>query len=166
MIISIMASTSQGAIGNRGTLPWPRHKEDMAWFKEHTEGHIVVMGRRTWDDPAMPKPLPNRINYVVSHSHLEPQHQHLARWLLGDPATNVRRLQKENPDKHVFIIGGKTLYEACLPATERVLLTRMKGNWFADTRIDINNIQNNFRIKSVKPGDNCTFEIWDRLFWI
>ena len=54
MICSILASTNLGGIGNRGTLPWPKHPQDMIWFKEHTENQIVVMGRNTWDDPKMP----------------------------------------------------------------------------------------------------------------
>ena len=165
MISSILASTNLGGIGNRGTLPWPKHKEDLAWFKEHTTNQIVVMGRNTWEDPMMPKPLPNRINYVVSSTHVDKQYQHLVRWIPSEVVANVKNIQLEHKNKNIFIIGGKQLYEATEPLVERVYLTRMKGAWFTDTRIDLDRYLTCFQIKSVRPGNNCTYEIWDRVIF-
>jgi dihydrofolate reductase len=83
MIAAILASTNTGGIGLNGTLPWPKHSEDLKWFKEHTSNQIVVMGRKTWDDPMMPKPLPNRINCVVSSNPVAIEHrQQQVKWLL------------------------------------------------------------------------------------
>ena len=165
MIISILASTNTGGIGNRGTLPWPHNKEDMQWFAQHTTGNIVVMGRNTWEDPKMPKPLPNRINYVVSSQHVAQQYQHLVKWIPSDPVTNILQIQKDNPSKDVYIIGGKQLYEATESIVQRVLLTRIKGAWFTDTRVQLDKMLACFQIKSVRPGTNCTYEIWDRNFF-
>jgi dihydrofolate reductase len=165
MICSILASTNLGGIGNRGTLPWPKHTQDMLWFKEHTENQIVIMGRNTWDDPKMPKPLPNRINYVVSSRHVDKEYQHLVRWAPGDAIDNIKQIQKQNPKQHVFIIGGKQLYDATESIVERVYLTRMKGAWFADTRIDLERYLTCFRISSVRPGNNCTYETWNRVIF-
>ena len=165
MIISILASTNTGGIGNRGTLPWPHNKEDMRWFAQHTTNQIVVMGRNTWEDPKMPKPLPNRINYVVSSRHVDRQYQHLVRWLPGDPVANILQIQKDNPSKDVYVIGGQKLYEATESIVERVLLTRIKGAWFTDTRVQLDKMLACFQIKSVTPGNNCTYETWDRTFY-
>jgi dihydrofolate reductase len=165
MIISILASTNTGGIGNKGTLPWPHNKEDMRWFANHTTGHIVVMGRNTWDDPKMPKPLPNRVNYVVSSKHVDRQYQHLVRWIPSDPVANILQIQKDNPTKNVYIIGGKQLYEATESIVERVLLTRVKGGWFTDTRVQLDKMMACFQIKSVTPGQDCTYETWDRTFF-
>jgi dihydrofolate reductase len=165
MIISILASTNTGGIGNRGTLPWPHNKEDMRWFAQHTTGNIVVMGRNTWDDPKMPKPLPNRENYVVSSRHVAQQYQHLVKWIPSNPVENIVQLQKDNLDKDVYVIGGRQLYEATESIVERVLLTRIKGAWFTDTRIQLESMLACFQIKSVKPGDNCTYETWDRIMF-
>ena len=165
MIISILASTNMGGIGNRGTLPWPKHSEDMKWFAKHTTNNIVVMGRNTWDDPKMPKPLPNRVNYVVSSRHVDKEYQHLVRWIPSDPMANILAIQKANPDKADYIIGGKQLYEATESIIERVYLTRIKGGWFTDTRINLERMLATFQIKSVSPGDNCTYETWDRKFF-
>ncbi len=164
MICSILASTNMGGIGNRGTLPWPKHKEDLAWFKEHTTDQIVVMGRKTWDDPMMPKPLPNRVNCVFTNRSLG-EHAHNARRLNGDASAQVELLQKQFPNKDVFVIGGKELYDSTASIVERVYLTRMKGGWFTDTRIELERYLTCFQIKSVRPGTNCTYEIWDRVIF-
>ena len=165
MIISILAATSMGGIGNRGTLPWPHNKEDMRWFARHTTDQIVVMGRNTWDDPKMPKPLPNRVNYVVSSKHVAIEHQHQVRWIPGSPAESILQIQKDNPSKNVYVIGGRQLYEATESIVERVLLTRIKGAWFTDTRVQLDKMLACFQIKSVTPGNNCTYETWDRTFY-
>jgi dihydrofolate reductase len=165
MIISILAATSMGGIGNRGTLPWPHNKEDMRWFAKHTTDQIVVMGRNTWDDPKMPKPLPNRVNYVVSSKHVAVEHQHQVRWIPGSPVESILQIQKDNPSKDVYVIGGRQLYEATESIVERVLLTRIKGAWFTDTRVQLDKMLACFQIKSVTPGNNCTYETWDRTFY-
>lgn len=165
MICSILASTNMGGIGNRGTLPWPKHKEDLAWFKEHTTNQIVVMGRNTWDDPMMPKPLPNRINYIVSSKHVDLQYQHQVRWVPSSPEESILQIQKDYPSKDVYVIGGQQLYEATNDIVERIYLTRMKGAWFTDTRIDLDRYLRCFQIKTVRPGTNCTYEIWDRVLF-
>lgn len=165
MICSILAATSLGGIGNRGTLPWPHNKEDMKWFAQHTTNQIVVMGRNTWEDPKMPKPLPDRVNYVVSSHHVAQQYQHLVRWIPSNPIDNIKQIQKSNPTKNVYIIGGKQLYETTEPLIERVYLTRIKSNYWCDTQISLERYLNCFRIYSVSPGSNCTYEIWNRVIF-
>jgi hypothetical protein len=65
----------------------------------------------------------------------------------------------------VFIIGGQQLYDATESIVERVYLTRMKGAWFADTRIDLERYLTCFRISGVRPGNNCTYETWNRVLF-
>lgn len=66
----IFATTAKGAIGKNNELPWqndPETKWDMNHFKTTTTGHPVIMGYKTM--LSFPKPLPKRINIVIS---LEP----------------------------------------------------------------------------------------------
>lgn len=162
MIKAILAATSMGGIGNRGTLPWPHNKEDLQWFKQHTEGHIVVMGRNTWDDPKMPKPLPNRVNVIVSNSTID---NYQVRRIHGDISKEILSLQEQFPTKDVFIIGGKQIYESTADIVDQVILTRIKGNYWADTRIQLDRYLTCFQIKSVRPSTSCTYEIWDRVLF-
>ena len=159
MIISILACTSAGGIGNKGTLPWPKNSEDLKWFKEHTTGQIVVMGRNTWDDKMMPKPLPNRTNCVVSNRLIDNLN---VRRLKGNIKQEVLDLQAQFPDKNVFVIGGKTIYEHTQDIVETVYLTRMLKSWGADTRVNLERLLMNHRIQTVKPGTDCTYETWVR----
>jgi dihydrofolate reductase len=62
----IYARSLNGVIGNGGKIPW-KSPQDMAYFKEKTMGHAVVMGRKTWESlPDRFKPLPGRENIVVT----------------------------------------------------------------------------------------------------
>lgn len=65
----IVAISQNGAIGKDGRLPW-RLPEDLKWFKRATVGKSIIMGRRTWD--SLPyKPLPYRVNIVLTHKDLQ-----------------------------------------------------------------------------------------------
>lgn len=163
MISAILAVTHNGGIGNRGTLPWPKHKEDLAWFRQHTENQIVVMGRKTWADPKMPKPLPNRVNVVVARAPID---NTFVRWIDSskDIREQIAQIAEAFPDKEVFVIGGKQLFDECADIVDRVYLTRMKGSYFTDTRVDLNKMLIGFRPRTMKPGENCTYEIWHRHF--
>ena len=62
----IYARARNGVIGKQGQLPW-HLPEDLAHFKRTTLGQPVVMGRVTWESlPEKFRPLPGRINVVVS----------------------------------------------------------------------------------------------------
>ena len=62
----VWAQTPTGVIGRDGALPW-RLPEDLAHFREVTDGHPVVMGRATWLSlPDRFRPLPGRLNVVLS----------------------------------------------------------------------------------------------------
>lgn len=160
MICAIIATSLTGCIGNKGTLPWPKHTEDLAWFKDNTMNNVVVMGRATWDDPKMPKPLPNRINIVVSHRSITIDK---VRTINGDLLQQLPKLQSQFPTKDIFVIGGKEVLLSSMSLIERIYLTRIKLNPYCDTRIEIDKLLNRFRLKSVKPGKDCTYEIWDKI---
>ena len=54
------------------------------------------------------------------------------------------------------------IYEATADIVDSVILTRVKGNYWADTRLNLERYLAPFRIKSVKPSTGCTYETWDR----
>ena len=102
MIRSIFSVDQRGGLGNKGSLPWANDPDDMAWFREATEGHVVVMGRRTWDDPKFPKPMPKRTCVVLTS---KPYIQHaLAK--RGNAIDIIKELQSINLQKHIWVIGG------------------------------------------------------------
>ena len=157
-INAIFAVDWAGGLGNKGTLPWPKIQADMDWFKGHTENNIVVMGRKTWDDPKLPKPLKDRINYVVTN---RPLGTTTARTLRGDTyKEEILNLQKMYPNKKVFIIGGKTILEDCRDLIDNVYLTIIKGSFKVDTKIKLNEFLQGFRARTAIPSEKCTFMIY------
>ena len=63
----VARSLGGSVIGCEGRLPW-KLKTDLARFRSLTSRHAVIMGRKTYD--SIGKPLPNRLNVVVSRSSL------------------------------------------------------------------------------------------------
>lgn len=63
----IVAVDFKNGIGKNNTIPW-KNSEDMKHFKNITTGTTIIMGRRTFE--SIGKPLPNRINIIVSSSEI------------------------------------------------------------------------------------------------
>lgn len=160
MINAIFACSFGGGLGNKGSIPWKLDKRDMAWFKEKTLNQIVVMGKNTWNDPKMPKPLPDRICYVVTSEDMP-----RVNTISGDIIDDIIQLEKEYPDKEIFIIGGKQLLEECRPIIDNVYLTYIKQTHWCDTRMDLNRYLDGFRISTVIPTENneLTFTVYKRM---
>ena len=63
VISHVVALSNNNVIGVNNDLPW-NLKKDLAHFKEYTTNKIILMGRKTFE--SIGRPLPNRINFVVS----------------------------------------------------------------------------------------------------
>lgn len=103
--IIIVAQAENGVIGRNNAMPWhlPR---DLRYFKQQTQGHPVIMGRKTYE--SLGKALPHRANIVVSRQALDLPDAQLAPSL---PDAIVRASQLG--DK-LFIIGGAQIYAEAL----------------------------------------------------
>jgi dihydrofolate reductase len=150
MIKAIMACDRNGGIGNNGTLPWPHFSEDFAHFKRETIGYCVVMGSTTWKDPDMPKPMPRRINVVVSRNPTEDMYAKAHHVIRGqDIAEQIVRLHDElnsGAGVDVFIIGGRGLVEQCWNIIEEWWLTLIPGTYECDTHLDLDRIHSEWKL--------------------
>jgi len=156
MINAIFAVDYNGSIGFNQALPWPNISEDMARFQELTTNGVVVMGRRTWDSlPAKYRPLPNRINVVVTTN---PRGLGV-RTISGDVLSEVLKLHKEFPGKTIWVIGGKEILEVCRVICNNLYVTHIKGNYRSDTRINMRDYLIGFRATSACPSEDrsCNF---------
>lgn len=115
----IAAMTQNRAIGAGGSLI-VSSLEDMRHFKKQTEGHIVIMGRKTFESLPDRKPLRNRINIVLTNdsSYLPPPGVVLASTL--KEAIAISRTFSE---KDIYIIGGGSIYEQSLKYADMLILT-------------------------------------------
>ncbi len=119
----IWAQTPAGVIGLEGALPW-RLPEDMAHFREVTDGHPVVMGRATWVSlPDRFRPLPGRANVVLSR---DPAFVAPGARVVGSLAAALAVAHDEEPAAgDVWVIGGAAVYAAALPLADRVEVTEV-----------------------------------------
>jgi dihydrofolate reductase len=119
----IVAVSDDNVIGQNNSLPW-HLPEDLKFFKSHTIGKPVVMGRKTYE--SLGRPLPGRLNIVLSGSPDKALPEGVL--LYNNLDEVIKRLQEENSDE-AFIIGGGNLFETCLPYIDRMYITRVHGNF-------------------------------------
>ena len=160
----IVAIAKNGVIGSDGGLAW-KISDDLERFREVTTGRPVIMGRKTFD--SIGRPLPNRINIVVSRSMAERDGVIMAR-TVEEAIDKARRSAAEMKVGEVFVIGGAELYEATLPLADRVHLTEVDAEVSGDVRFPpLDEAQwDRRRIgRAEKSGRNqhgCEFFILDR----
>ncbi|SNR61520.1 dihydrofolate reductase [Hymenobacter mucosus] len=117
MTALVVAVADNGVIGGENRLLW-HLPLDLQHFKQLTQGHPIVMGRRTFE--SIGRPLPNRTNIVVTRqldwqaegcqvAHSVPQALEMARAVNED----------------VMVIGGGEVYRQALPAADTVYLTEV-----------------------------------------
>jgi dihydrofolate reductase len=103
MIIGIVAVAKNNAIGKDGKLPW-HYPSDLKHFKETTTGHAVVMGMNTWR--SIGRPLPNRLNIVLSRSAQIDKAENLIFLRSETEALDLAKFLKCD----LFVIGGSKTY--------------------------------------------------------
>jgi dihydrofolate reductase len=124
--IAIAAMSLNRVIGNHGRIPW-HLPEDFRFFKEVTSGHILVMGRRTFQ--SIGRALPHRHTLVLSrefdHAAAVIPQQDLFRTGTFEIIHSPEAIPRANDSRRVFICGGAAVYAELLPACEELYLTRV-----------------------------------------
>lgn len=134
MISIIVAMGKNRVIGNKGKLPW-HLPNDLAYFKELTIGHTVVMGKNTYESlPDKYRPLPDRYNIVLSRSHIgrggyknvefgHPECYDIESW---------REHIEGDGSEEMFVIGGGKIYEYFMPYVSRLYVTYIDHEFEGD----------------------------------
>lgn len=123
MIALIVAYSKNKVIGDKGIIPW-KIKGEQKRFKELTEGNIVVMGRRSYEE--IGKPLPNRTTIVVSSTKNIDGTNCMT-------AASLKKALELAGNRDVFISGGFRLYQEALPLVEKMYITEIGINIPGDT---------------------------------
>jgi len=126
----IVAVSESGIIGRNNKLPW-RLPNDLRRFKSLTKGHIVVMGRKTFDSLPNNK-LPNRINIVITRNENK-----IVNDVIYTNMDNIFDILK-NYDKKVFIIGGSEIYSLFFDMCKIIHITKV---------FDIEEEENDIKLK-------------------
>ena len=118
MISAIVAVDEHWGIGFNGDL-LEKIPEDLKYFKALTTGHVVIMGRKTWD--SLPhKPLPDRTNIIISNQGNLLLENGAIRLKLEDLLLGIANFEED-----IFVIGGGTIYKELLPFCDRVYVTKI-----------------------------------------
>lgn len=131
MIAAVVCYDLNNAIGYQGQLLF-KSKQDMAHFKNITIGNTIIAGRKTYESFQV-KPLPNRINIVITHGKMDKTADFQT--TLKNPIlctmSGVKSLLL-NHKYHsplmindVFVIGGASIYEQLLPYCQVVYATEV-----------------------------------------
>ena len=156
MTVTIVAAVARnGVIGVGGGLPW-HLPEDLRRFKELTIGHVLVMGRRTYE--SIGRPLPGRTTVVVTR---RPD------WSAGaDEVIRARDVPgalalATEIDDEVFVVGGGQVYEEALPLADRLELTFVDAEPEGDTffpEVD----WSQWRAVAREEGDGVAYVTYER----
>ncbi|WP_084129935.1 dihydrofolate reductase [Demequina sp. NBRC 110055] len=116
-------------IGAGGDMPW-HLPEDLKRFSSLTRGGAVVMGRRTWESfPAKFRPLPGRVNVVVTSADSLDG----ADAVVASLAAALETAARLTPDGDVWVIGGGRVYGAALEAVDGLEVTEIDLEVDGDT---------------------------------
>ncbi len=156
-IIGIVAIAENFAIGKDGKLPW-HYSADLKFFKETTTGNAVVMGANTWR--SIGKPLPNRLNIVLSRSGIVDAPPSVMR--LSSKAEVVELAKYLNRD--VFIIGGAKTYKDFADMIDQWIVTMIPIRISeADTFMSANFLSDFTESGSIRLDDRLTVRKYSRI---
>jgi len=147
----IIACDPSGGIGKDNQLPWPILEGDLPRFKKLTQDQVVVMGKNTW--LSLPKkPLPNRLNFVVSRQELE----------LPNGAISIKDLTTFEHYKNAWLIGGANLVNSSWDYIDEIHLTLTHSHYDCDTFIDLLNLEHNYTRVHIEHYKDHSYEIWKK----
>jgi dihydrofolate reductase len=119
MPVTVVAAVARnGVIGRDGDLPW-HLPEDLRRFKSLTMGHVLVMGRKTFE--SIGRPLPGRTTIVVTRQAGWPVPEGVL--VAGDLEAALQ--QAAALDDDVFVVGGAEVYRQALGEADVLELTEV-----------------------------------------
>jgi len=155
----IAAAAENNALGKDNDLVW-HLPDDFKRFKRLTSGHYIIMGRKTFE--SFPKLLPNRTHVIITRKKdYQPEGTIVVHSL--EEAIKVSKL-----DERPYIIGGGEIYKMGMEVATKIELTRVHGEFDADTHFpEINKeewelVKEQFHEKDEKHDYAFTYLTYER----
>ena len=127
-LIAAMARNRTIGAGNR--LPW-HLSEDLRRFRRLTTGHVLVLGRKTFESIGS-RPLIGRVLVVVSRGRIETQRGVEHAGSVEEALTRAREIAEAGGCGEVFVAGGAEIYRQTLPVADRLQLTIIEEDFPGD----------------------------------
>lgn len=126
MTVALVAAVAaNGVIGRDGGLPW-HLPADLAHFKRLTVGHVMIMGRRTYE--SIGRALPGRTTVVVTRTR-----DWAAEGVIVATSVEAALDVARAIDDTVLVVGGSEVFAAALPVADRMYLTHVDAVPAGDT---------------------------------
>ena len=130
----IVAISKNRAIGKDNKLLW-YIPEDLKRFRAITNGHPIIMGRKTFE--SIGKPLPNRTNIVITRDENYKPEGCIVTHSLNEAIEKAKHLPfaklaavnlANQFTDEIFIIGGGQIYEQAMPLADKLYVTVIDTN--------------------------------------
>lgn len=130
-IALIVAMDRDRGIGKNNDLMW-HLPDDMNFFKQTTQGQIVLMGRKNFESiPERFRPLPGRENLVLSRNTAYPA----PGCRVVSTIDEALNLFGKDEERTFFVIGGGEVYRLALEkgVVKEMYITHVDSSYDADT---------------------------------
>lgn len=155
-LITVAAVAENGVIGRNGELPWPSIPADKRQYRNRIADWPVVLGRRTFE--SMRDDLPGSAQIVLSRSDREYGVESVSHATGVDDA--VRTVESLGTSR-AYVIGGGGIYDLFQPHVDRLVLSRIPGEYEGDTYFPDWDPETWTLVDSV-DYEAFTLEEWDR----
>lgn len=133
----IAAMSNNNIIGHKNNIPW-KLSEDLKRFKLLTEGHVIIMGKKTFESLGY-MPLSNRYNIILTNDYNlkepteYPNNENTDIKIVHsiEMALEAAEYYNDN-DLEVFIIGGGNIYKQFMKYCYRLYITRIYKDFDGD----------------------------------
>lgn len=150
MLSIVVAKGKNNIIGNENKLIWSL-PADMKRFKELTTGHVIIMGRKTFE--SLGKVLPNRKHIVFTQN---------PDFIVKDENVQVvhsmLEIKEYIDDKNEnFVIGGAMIYNLLMPHVSKMYVTEINQDFEGDTffpKINLDIWKETGRVKGTQDEQN------------
>lgn len=163
MTLSAITAVSQNnVIGLHNDLPW-HLPADMRFFKSTTMGHVVVLGRKSYE--AFGKAYPGRTNIVITRQ----QDYTLPDAIVVHSLEEAIQKAKTIEQQEIFILGGAQIFGQSMPLIDRIYLTRIYQDFDGDAFFPMMDMKEWKLVKDEKhdPDEKnkytYAFQTWERL---
>jgi len=99
----------------------------MKYFSQITSNHTVLMGAKTFE--SIGKPLKNRFNIVITRNKEKYKNWQEKDLIFTSDLKEVLKPYKSNPNQHIFVIGGREIYQQTYPYADYFYISIVKGTY-------------------------------------
>lgn len=148
MIKMIVAVDESGGIGKDNNIPW-HCPEDLKHFQEKTLKQVIVMGDKTFES-LNNKPLKDRLNIVltrVNEIYTYDSCKNLFFLNFETLLVSLKEIDLTNKNKHIWVIGGTSIYKLFMQYVQELHITRIKGNYNCDVFFPFDELEKFKKIK-------------------